>query len=85
MMHDTTYMTRTTSDLVEKPFFQKLLAYMIAGPVVYMAWEGKDVVAMGRKMLGETNPKQSAPGTIRGDFAIEVGGGWWSGCWFAPW
>lgn len=37
-----------------------------------MAWEGKDVVAMGRKMLGETNPLASAPGTIRGDFCLEV-------------
>eukprot|EP00904_Undaria_pinnatifida_P007623 jgi/Undpi1/3991/HiC_scaffold_16.g07359.m1 len=60
-------------DLVEKPFFPKLLAYMISGPVVCMAWEGKDAVAMGRKMLGETNPKESAPGTIRGDFCLEVG------------
>lgn len=60
-------------DLVEKPFFPKLLAYMISGPVVCMAWEGKDVVAMGRKMLGATNPLESAPGTIRGDFSLEVG------------
>ncbi|CAM9758741.1 unnamed protein product, partial [Ectocarpus fasciculatus] len=60
-------------DLVDKPFFPKLLAYMISGPVVCMAWEGKDVVAMGRKMLGETNPLASAPGTIRGDFCLEVG------------
>ncbi|CAM9703299.1 unnamed protein product [Hapterophycus canaliculatus] len=59
-------------DLVEKPFFPALLAYMISGPVVCMAWEGKDAVAMGRKMLGETNPLASAPGTIRGDFALEV-------------
>lgn len=62
-------------DLVDKPFFPKLLAYMISGPVVCMAWEGKDVVAMGRKMLGATNPLESAPGTIRGDFSLEVGGG----------
>lgn len=60
-------------DLVDKPFFPKLLAYMISGPVVCMAWEGKDVVAMGRKMLGATNPLESAPGTIRGDFSLEVG------------
>lgn len=59
-------------DLVDKPFFPKLLAYMISGPVVCMAWEGKDVVAMGRKMLGATNPLESAPGTIRGDFSLEV-------------
>lgn len=60
-------------DLVEKPFFPKLLSYMISGPVVCMAWEGKDIVAMGRKMLGATNPLESNPGTIRGDYSLEVG------------
>ncbi|CAM9209826.1 unnamed protein product [Choristocarpus tenellus] len=60
-------------DLVEKPFFPKLLSYMISGPVVCMAWEGKDVVSMGRKMLGATDPTKSEPGTIRGDFSLEVG------------
>lgn len=58
---------------MDKAFFPKLLAYMISGPVVCMAWEGKDVVAMGRKMLGATNPLESAPGTIRGDYSLEVG------------
>jgi len=38
-----------------------------------MVWEGKEVVSTGRKMLGETNPLESAPGTIRGDYCIEVG------------
>ncbi|KAG1198212.1 hypothetical protein G6F70_006001 [Rhizopus microsporus] len=46
---------------------------MSSGPVVGMVWTGKDVVKTGRKMLGETNPLASAPGTIRGDFCIEVG------------
>ena len=58
--------------LKEKPFFPKLMTYMTSGPVVAMVWEGRDVVATGRKMLGATNPLESAPGTIRGDFAIEV-------------
>lgn len=62
----------TNRDLVEKPFFPKLLAYMLSGPVVCMAWEGKEVVAMGRKMLGATNPLESEPGTIRGDYSLEV-------------
>lgn len=44
-----------------------------SGPVVCMVWEGKEAVATGRKMLGATNPLESAPGTIRGDFCIEVG------------
>jgi len=60
-------------DLSDKPFFPKLIEYMKSGPVVGMAWEGKNVVKTGRVMLGETNPLSSAPGTIRGDFAIEVG------------
>ncbi|KAG5186640.1 flagellar associated protein [Tribonema minus] len=60
-------------DLASKPFFPKLMGYMLSGPVVCMCWEGKDVVAQGRKMLGATNPLESAPGTIRGDFSLDVG------------
>ena len=60
-------------DLVEKPFFPKLRDYMLSGPVVCMVWEGKEAVSTGRKMLGATNPLESAPGTIRGDYCIEVG------------
>lgn len=60
-------------DLVEKPFFPKLREYMMSGPVVCMVWEGKEAVTTGRKMLGATNPLASEPGTIRGDFCIEVG------------
>ena len=46
---------------------------MISGPVVCMVWEGKDVIAGGRRLLGATKPSDSAIGTIRGDFAIDVG------------
>ena len=46
---------------------------MLSGPIAAMVWEGKDVVKTGRTILGATNPKDSAPGTIRGDFAIDVG------------
>ncbi len=60
-------------DLVDKPFFPKLRDYMLSGPVVSMVWEGKEAVSTGRKMLGATNPLESAPGTIRGDFCLEVG------------
>ena len=60
-------------DLQEKPFFAGLLKYMRSGPVVATVWEGKDVVKTGRTILGATNPLASAPGTIRGDFAIDVG------------
>lgn len=61
------------ADLSGKGFFEALIKYMLSGPVVAMVWEGKGVVATGRKMLGETNPLNSAPGTIRGDFCIDVG------------
>ncbi|XP_074649918.1 nucleoside diphosphate kinase-like [Tubulanus polymorphus] len=58
---------------VEKSFFKRLLAYMLSGPVVPMVWEGVDVVISARKMMGATNPKDSAPGTIRGDLALDMG------------
>jgi nucleoside-diphosphate kinase len=60
-------------DLKTKPFFPKLVSYMLSGPVVGMVWEGIDIVKTGRKMLGETNPLASLPGTIRGDYCISVG------------
>jgi len=60
-------------DLQSKPFFPGLLKYMLSGPVVATVWEGKDVVKTGRTILGATNPLASAPGTIRGDFALDVG------------
>ncbi|CAO3640421.1 unnamed protein product [Mucor hiemalis] len=60
-------------DLKTKGFFPSLIEYMSSGPVVGMVWTGKSAVVTGRKMLGETNPLNSAPGTIRGDFCIEVG------------
>ncbi|KAM3859451.1 NME/NM23 nucleoside diphosphate kinase 2a [Diretmus argenteus] len=61
------------NDLKDRPFFPPLIKYMSSGPVVAMVWEGKGVVKTGRVMLGETNPADSKPGTIRGDFCIDVG------------
>ncbi|KAI0362695.1 nucleoside diphosphate kinase [Trametes cingulata] len=61
------------ADLKGKPFFPGLIKYMASGPVVAMVWEGLDAVKTGRAMLGATNPLASAPGTIRGDFALAVG------------
>nr|XP_049602185.1 nucleoside diphosphate kinase 3 isoform X2 [Syngnathus scovelli] len=46
---------------------------MRSGPVVAMVWQGLDVVKTARKMLGETNPAESLPGTIRGDYCVDVG------------
>eukprot|EP00271_Cylindrocystis_brebissonii_P019435 TRINITY_DN5899_c0_g1_i1.p1 TRINITY_DN5899_c0_g1~~TRINITY_DN5899_c0_g1_i1.p1 ORF type:complete len:150 (+),score=31.62 TRINITY_DN5899_c0_g1_i1:100-549(+) len=61
------------ADLSEKPFFPKLVDYICSGPVVAMVWEGKNVVAVGRSLIGATNPAAAVPGTIRGDFAVEIG------------
>ncbi|KAL4458121.1 hypothetical protein ABPG75_012986 [Micractinium tetrahymenae] len=56
-----------------KPFFPKLVDFLSSGAVVAMVFEGKDVVKTGRTMIGATNPLASAPGTIRGDFGIDMG------------
>ncbi|VDO05890.1 unnamed protein product [Rodentolepis nana] len=56
-----------------KPFFNGLIKYMSSGPVVPMVWEGKNTVALGRMILGETDPAKSLPGTIRADFGQCVG------------
>lgn len=61
------------ADLAGKSFFNGLIEYMTSGPVVAMVWEGKGAVLEGRKMLGATKPSDSAMGTIRGDFCVEVG------------
>lgn len=58
---------------VEKPFFPGLLQYITSGPVVALVLEGKNAVEEVRKMNGATNPLNAACGTIRGDFAQEVG------------
>merc|ERR1712212_1099408 len=60
-------------DLKEKPFFAGLVKHIASGPVVPMVWEGKDVVKQGRAMRGETEPLKSKPGSIRGDFSIDMG------------
>mmetsp|Transcript_7524 Transcript_7524/g.11253 ORF Transcript_7524/g.11253 Transcript_7524/m.11253 type:complete len:153 (+) Transcript_7524:100-558(+) len=60
-------------DLKDRPFFPPLIQYMLSGPVVCMVWEGRNVVLEGRKMLGATKPSDSAVGTIRGDFCLDVG------------
>lgn len=61
------------ADLAARPFFPSLLSYMQLGPVVPMVFEGLNAVKTGRVMLGETNPIDSKPGTIRGDLCIQTG------------
>lgn len=58
--------------LKDKPFYPNLIAFMTGGPVVKMVISGLDAVAKMRSLMGATNPLEAAPGTIRGDFAIDV-------------
>ena len=56
-----------------KPFFEGLVAFITSAPLVAMAVEGPDAIAFVRTMNGATRPGDAAPGTIRGDFAVEMG------------
>ncbi len=56
-----------------KPFFPSLKKYIMSGPCFLMVWEGRNVVAIARTLIGATNPQEAAPGTIRGDFGIDIG------------
>ncbi len=58
---------------LEKPFFPGLKKYIMSGPVLAMVWEGRDAVPVVRKVVGATNPAEAAPGTIRGDLAMDTG------------
>jgi len=57
----------------ERPFFGELVDFITSGPVFAMVWEGENVIATARQMMGATNPKDAAAATIRGDFAVTVG------------
>lgn len=56
----------------ERPFFGELVEFMISGPVVVSVLEGEDAVAKHRELMGATDPKEAAPGTIRADFAESI-------------
>ena len=56
----------------ERPFFNDLCEYMSSGPVVVMVLEGENAVAKNRELMGATNPKEAAAGTIRADFAESI-------------
>jgi nucleoside-diphosphate kinase len=56
-----------------KPFFDGLVEFITSGPVMAMVWEGDDAIRQVRRMMGETDPADSAPGTIRGDFGLDLG------------
>lgn len=55
-----------------RPFFGDLVSFMISGPVMVLALEGEEAIALNRELMGATNPKEAAPGTIRADFADSI-------------
>jgi nucleoside-diphosphate kinase len=57
----------------ERPFFSSLVSYIISAPVVVIALEGTNAIEAARNTIGATNPSKSPAGTIRGDFALEIG------------
>ena len=56
----------------ERPFFNALVEFMVSGPVMIQVLEGENAVAKNRELMGATNPKDAAPGTIRADFADSI-------------
>ena len=57
----------------ERPFYSGLIELITSGPVVAMAWTGVDAISVARNIIGPTNGREAAPGTIRGDFAMDIG------------
>lgn len=56
----------------ERPFFKPLVEFMVSGPVMIQVLEGEGAIAKNRELMGATNPKDAAPGTIRADFAQSI-------------
>ncbi len=56
-----------------KPFYESLIRYITSGPVMAMVWEGPNAIAAVRQTMGATRPTEAAPGTVRHDFALEIG------------
>ncbi|MCL4326055.1 MAG: nucleoside-diphosphate kinase [Candidatus Thermoplasmatota archaeon] len=58
---------------VGKPFYDGLIKHLTSGPVIAMVWEGSDAIKVVRSIVGKTNPIDASPGTIRGDFGLDMG------------
>jgi nucleoside-diphosphate kinase len=63
---------RHYAEHVERPFFDELVEFITRGPLVAAVLEGEEAVAAARQLIGATNPLEAAPGSIRGDLALEV-------------
>lgn len=57
----------------EKPFFGGLVSFMTSSPIVAMVWEGPSAISTLRQLMGATNPLAAAPGTLRGDYGVDLG------------
>jgi nucleoside-diphosphate kinase len=64
--------SRHYAEHVDKPFYGDLVAFITSGPVVAMEWSGENAIPAGRSIMGPTDPVAAPPGTIRGDFAVEI-------------
>jgi nucleoside-diphosphate kinase len=56
----------------ERPFYNDLVEFMVSGPIMVQVMEGENAIARNRELMGATNPKEAAPGTIRADFAESI-------------
>ena len=56
----------------ERPFFKDLVEFMVSGPIMVQVLEGENAIARNRELMGATDPKKAAPGTIRADFAASI-------------
>jgi nucleoside-diphosphate kinase len=73
MVLDRELAERHYAEHAERPFFGELVDFITSGPLVAMVLEGSGAVQAARQLIGATNPLEAAPGSIRGDFAIEMG------------
>jgi nucleoside-diphosphate kinase len=64
--------SRHYAEHVDKPFYPELVSFITSGDVVAMVLEGEGAISLVRKLMGPTDPKDAPPGTIRGDFAVEI-------------
>ena len=64
---------RHYAEHAERPFFGELVDFITSGPLVALVLEGHEAIAAARQVIGATNPLEAAPGSIRGDFALQTG------------
>jgi nucleoside-diphosphate kinase len=72
MLMDRDLAERHYAEHRDKPFFADLVEFITSGPLVAMVLEGQEAVTAARQVIGATNPLEAAPGSIRGDFALDV-------------